>query len=178
MSRRAPSLAGWLWNGERLVVDDTVDGYLVRGPVVSGQCRNLECNRRITVDLQGLSSMGWGKLPLAEVRDFFRCYRKPRCDVTWIETYPEGVPLQHFVHDGESLGLAVICDGCGHRKVFEAQSLIDKLVRSGLGDGNTGVRKLTKVIRGACACGKRKWRVDVVRPDPVAEKQRRDAAGR
>ena len=69
-------------------------------------------------------------------------------------------------------------DGCRHRKVFEAQALIDKLAKGGLGDDNTDVRKFPKLSRGPCACGKRTWRVEVVRPDPVAEKLKRDAAGR
>lgn len=164
MSR--PYLPGWLWNGERLVQDDTVEGCIARGAAYNASCRNAECSRRLKLELEAWLSLGYGRAPIQEVQGLYPCRRKPKCDLFWNETYPKGVPLQAYVGD-KDLEIGVMCGACGLAKRYTPARLIAQFDRSGRGDGNTGINEAAQRIRGACKCGVRKWSVDVIRPDPI-----------
>ncbi len=166
------SLAGWLWNGERLVPDDSVSGCLHRGMELTGRCWGGDCTRRLTVDLHAWSSMGYSKMHIQELRGHYECRRQPECGLRWSETYPKGLPLQLYVGDA-GVELQVQCDACKFAKAYDALALIRRLSLSGLGDGNLGVNVAGRAIRGQCShCGARKWAVRAVREDPVAVMQR------
>ena len=159
-----PRLPGWVWNGERMVADDTPEGGLARGMVVLGGCRlRPECTRHVRLDLEQLSHRGLGRAPLAEVRRRYECHRLPHCEMSWIETYPEGVPLQAYVGDRE-VWLSVTCEACRASQVVTFERMIRALVASRRGDGNTGVRVIAQRLRRPCkACGALRWRVEVER---------------
>lgn len=62
------ALPGWLWNGERLVVDGSVDGLLARRVDLHGRCRNDECSRQVVIDLHGWSVIGYGRAQVQETK--------------------------------------------------------------------------------------------------------------
>ena len=157
-----PRLPGWVWNGDRMAADDTPEGSLARGMVVIGGCRlRPECTRQVRLDLEQLSYRGLGRAPLAEVRRRYECHRLPRCEMSWIETYPEGVPLQAYVGD-KAVWLSVTCEACRASQVFTFERMIQALVASQRGDGNTGVRVIAERLRKPCkTCGAVRWRVEV-----------------
>ncbi len=167
-----PSLPGWLWNGQRLVHDDTVDGCASRGAAYLGSCKNTECSRRVKLDFMELSARGYGRTPIHEAQDRYRCYRRPVCDLFWVETYPRGVPLQAYV--GDQVELEISCDACRLAKRFRPIQLIERFRSTELGDGNTGIMEAAKRIRGRCRCGAQKWRMGVIRPDPMKRVQAAD----
>ncbi len=159
-----PQLAGWLWNGERLVSDDTVEGALARGMIVMGGCRlRPECTRHVRLDLENLAYHGSAREPLPAVRGRYGCGRLPACEMSWIETYPSGAPLQAFVGDPNAW-LAVKCEACSASQPFTFERMIRSLQAAGRGDGNTGVRVVAERLRRPCKdCAAVRWRVDVVR---------------
>ncbi len=159
-----PSLPGWLWNGERLVMDDSVEGALARGMVTHGGCRlHPECTRRVQLEWVQLIGCGLGRASIHEVHGLYECRRRPHCRMNWADTYPQGVPLQAYVGDLE-VWLLVTCGGCGAAQTLTVERMIKALVLSGRGDGNTGVRVLAKTLQRPCRiCKASKWRVEVER---------------
>ena len=158
-----PHLPGWLWNGERLVTDDTVEGALARRMTVSGTCRlHAECTRRVTLDLHYLADHGFSCTPLDEVRRRYDHLRSPRCEMAWITTYPASIPLQCFLRD--NAWLVVTCKGCNAAQAFTFARMIRALERSGRGNGNTSVLKVAEVLREPCRTRQRAyWSVEIQR---------------
>ena len=159
-----PRLAGWLWNGERLVVDDTVEGAIARGLTVVGACRlRPECTRSVRLDLEWLAYHGHAREPLPALRRRYECERLPRCELTWIESHPAGAPLQCFVGDPNAW-LSVQCEKCGAARPFTFERMIRALEAAGRGDGNTSVRAVGERLRRPCTdCRGVRWRVEIVR---------------
>ena len=157
-------LAGWLWNGERLVADDTVEGAIWRGMTVVGACRlRPECTRQVRLDLEHLHYNGHAREPLPELRRRYECGRLPRCELSWIESHPSGAPLQCFAGDPNAW-LSVVCEGCGAAFPVTFEHMIRALVASGRGDGNTGVRTVGQLLKRPCKdCGGQRWKVDIIR---------------
>ena len=159
-----PQLAGWLWNGSRLVADDTVEGAIARGLTVVGACRlRPECTRSVRLDLEWLAYNGHAREPLHDVRCRYEGLRLPRCEMTWIESRPAGAPLQCFVADPNTW-LSVQCEGCGVARPFTFERMIRALETARRGDGNTSVRAVGERLRRPCKdCGGVRWRVEIVR---------------
>ena len=54
---------------------------------------------------------GLGAMTLDEVKDFYACRRRPRCDLQLHDRYPRGTPLHAYV--GAEARFSVQCRACG-----------------------------------------------------------------
>ena len=168
-----PSLPGWIWNGARLVSDDTVGGAVARGMAVGAACRLYpECTRRVTLDLRALVGLGLGRMPIHEIRKLFECGRRPSCGLSWSDTYSKGAPLQGYVGD-QTVTFTVRCAACGASRTYDVEQIIGGLRRTGRGDGNTGVLVAARHFQRSCRlCGDRRWELNLSRPPPAGTGQR------
>ncbi len=159
-----PPLPGWLWNGEQLVADDSVEGALHRGLAVVGACRlRPECTRSVRLDLEYLAYHGAARERLPIVRRRYECGRLPKCELNWIESHPAGAPLQAFADDPNTW-LVVKCATCGAAQSYTFERMIRALVAAGRGGGNTSVRAVGERLRQPCKdCRGVRWLVEIVR---------------
>ena len=156
-------LAGWSWDGSTLQPTDTVAGAIARGEAFKARCTKGECRRYITMDLTKAAADGLGETPVRDLQQAWTCRVAAGCKLQWDSLYPGGVPLQFYV--SSDAVISIRCQGCGYARRRQPLDLIETLRRRRLGDGNTSVRHVHQLVRGACpSCGARRWASDVVWP--------------
>ncbi|MDP1872548.1 hypothetical protein [Phenylobacterium sp.] len=68
----------------------------------------------------------------------------------------DGVPLAHY-RQHEGCGVEITCNVCVKRRVVGLEAVIARLVATGRGGPQTGVRAIARLIREPCGCGARSW---------------------
>lgn len=68
----------------------------------------------------------------------------------------DGVPLAHY-RQHEGCGVEISCNVCVKRRVVGLEAVIARLVATGRGGPQTGVRAIARLIREPCGCGARSW---------------------
>ena len=148
-------LAGWTLIGGRLVADQTPAGLVARGGEMKGRCQTGECRRTLTLDAQDWIARGYANTSLTELTRTYRCGRVG-CKLHFSEHYANGVPLQTYVGGTETA--AITCNRCMRVTTLSVERLVQRLVRTGAGDGNTGCNVFAAAIKAPCRhCGAVRW---------------------
>lgn len=160
-------LRGWTLIGGRLVPDRTPAGLVARGGVMKGRCQTPECWRKVAFDAQDWIARGYGDASLAELTRTYRCGRIG-CSLMFDESYAAGLPLQTYVGGSETA--VITCKGCERTATLSIERLVQRLVRMGAGDGNTGRNVFAGAIKVPCRqCGAVKWTGEVQSPTYSAQ---------
>lgn len=71
---------------------------------------------------------------------------------------PVGVPLAHYLKDGETMGVRFSCNACQDSFDEPTDLVVARLKAAGLGDEGTGIRALAKLATRPCGrCGAVDW---------------------
>lgn len=69
-----------------------------------------------------------------------------------------GVPLSHYLHAHEGVGVRFTCEACQYSHDVPVGQVVERLKASGLGGEETGVREVAKFSTRRCAkCGAVRW---------------------
>jgi hypothetical protein len=152
-------LCGWTLIGGRLVPDKTPAGLVARGGVMKGRCQTHECWRKVAFDPQDWIHRGYADTSLVELMRTYRCGRIG-CKLHFDESYADGVPLQTYVGGTETA--VITCKRCERTATLSIDRLVQRLLRTGAGDGNTGRNVFASAIKAPCRhCCAVKWEGDV-----------------
>ena len=154
-------LAGWTFIGGRLVTDQTPAGLVARGGEMKGRCETGQCRRTLTLDAQDWIARGYANTSSTELTRTYRCGRVG-CKLHFNKFYANGVPLQTYVGGTETA--AITCNRCMRVTTLSVDRLVQRLVRTGAADGNTGCNVFAAVIKAPCRhCGAVRWTGEIQR---------------
>ena len=92
------------------------------------------------------------------------------CKLHFNESYANGVPLQTYVSGTETA--VITCNRCMRVTTLSVERLVQRLVRTGVGDGNTGCNVFAAAIKAPCRhCGAVRWTGEI-RSLPYSARQR------
>lgn len=159
-------LPGWTLIVGRLTSDQTPAGLVARGGEMKGRCQTGECRRIVTLDAQDWIARGYVNTSLAELTRTYRCGRIG-CKLHFDESYVDGLPLQTCVGGFETA--VITCNRCMRVTTLPVERLVQRLLCTGAGAGNTGCRVFAAAIKAPCRyCGAVRWTGEIKRPTPAA----------
>jgi hypothetical protein len=154
-------LLGWALIGGRLTSDQTPAGLIARGGEIKGRCHTGECRRSVTLDAQDWIARGYANTSLAALTRTDRCGRIG-CKLHFNESYDDGLPLQTYVGGPETA--VITCNRCMRVTTLAVERLVQRLLRTGAGDGNTGCNVFAAAIKAPCRhCGAVRWTGEIRR---------------
>ena len=95
-------------------------------------------------DAQDWIARGYASMSLTELTLAYRCSRIG-CKLQFDERYANGLPLQTFVGGAETA--MITCNRCMRVTTLSVERLIQRLVRTGAGDGNAGCNVFAAAIK-------------------------------
>lgn len=69
-----------------------------------------------------------------------------------------GVPLAHY-REHEGCGVQISCNACAATRTVGLEAVITRLLATGQGGPQTGIRSLAHLMRRPCACRAVSWEV-------------------
>lgn len=156
---------GWTAFNGVLRPDRTVDGYVARLQEVRGHCYFRECKRSCRFELQRMQAAGWGRIDIGLIQKFYRCQRPDGCGLEYSEEPRTGsLPLRALL--GRShVSAKIACESCKFFRRVSIEGLIKKLRAEGVGDEATSFTEVAPLIKGACKCGRKSWKVEILWPN-------------
>lgn len=158
---------GWRSFCGLLEADTSIAGHAARHESVRGHCRNNDCKRTVTVDLEGLLRSGLGRMDVKLAQRFLMCQSLSGCNLSFHVEKGIGLRLDQLV--GKPLvQVRFQCRGC---KFFRV-TLPDKVIDAAREKAKTTKEHIVTLdqLRAApmepCQkCGKTNWQVDVLWPE-------------
>jgi len=172
---------GWVIAHGVLEPDATVAGYAARGQDVRGVCRTRDCRRSCHIDYEAMIRQGLGGLSMSLVKRLLRCQRLDTCGLDVIEDpRARGLTLKALASRPQ-VSLRFRCEACGLVQAVTPADSTRRLTAVERDGPGTFSSELAALADKPCkTCGKMRWRVDIVWPDPQSYgyRQARSAARR